>query len=120
MLLKMEPAMDAWTMSMSPLTRARIAMRSSMTLPKVALRRPPQASPSRAASSSVAKLSPPARGIIARSETTKTATELWPLKWRAHAIGQRMGAATMTGTVLIVFWGVSGDHIKVQCGGNSP
>lgn len=41
--------------------------------------------------------------MIAKSETMKTATELWPEKWRAHAIGQRMGAATTTGTVLIVF-----------------
>jgi hypothetical protein len=53
LLLKILPTIDAWTISISPLTKAKIAISNSTAFPKVALSSPPHESPNLSASSSV-------------------------------------------------------------------
>jgi hypothetical protein len=89
-LERMEPIIEAWTMSSSPLTRARIEMRSSTALPKVALRRPPSESPTRRASCSVAKPSIDASGMMASIEKMKMTVSDWCENSIAQATGMKM------------------------------
>src|ERR1051325_1554735 len=63
-----DPVMDAFTTLVKPLERAIPPMISSAALPKVALSSPPNPSPTRAASASVARPIQPATGIIPRAE----------------------------------------------------
>ena len=78
MLPMIEPVSEALTISVSPARRAMKPMMSSAALPKVALRRPPTPGPVWCARCSVASPMRPARGRIARHETTKTAVgEAW-------------------------------------------
>src|SRR5438876_391547 len=60
-----EPVREALTTSVRPLDRAKIAMISSVALPKVALRRPPTPGPACLPSSSVASPRNQASGTIA-------------------------------------------------------
>src|SRR5438034_1183415 len=69
-----EPVREALTTSVRPLDRAKIAMISSVALPKVALRRPPTPGPACLPSSSVARPRNQASGTIARPATAKTMT----------------------------------------------
>ena len=66
-----EPVIEALTTSSMPARSATRAMISSAALPSVALRKPPIASPTRAASFSVARPSRPASGTMAMQATTK-------------------------------------------------
>src|SRR2546429_292172 len=78
----MDPVIEAFTTLVSPLESAMAAMISSAALPKVAFKSPPSPSPTRAASSSVARPIQPATGMIASAEQTKSAVELtWPAVW---------------------------------------
>src|SRR5215207_6169879 len=73
-LPRIEPVMDAFTRSIRPARRARIAMISSARLPRVALSRPPSVGPVYAAISSVARPRYPERGMIARALKPKIST----------------------------------------------
>ena len=74
MLPMIEPVSEAFTISVSPARRAMKAMISSAALPKVALSSPPRPGPARWARLSVASPMIPARGRMARHDTTNTAT----------------------------------------------
>ena len=71
-----EPVSEAFTITRIPARIATIAMINSAALPKVAFRRPPMLSPTRAASFSVASPSRPARGMMATQASTKTSSGL--------------------------------------------
>lgn len=73
MLERMLPSMLACTMRISPCLSATILTISSTALPKVAFIRPPSVCPSFAESSSVAKDSSAASGIMAMKLRMKTA-----------------------------------------------
>lgn len=94
MLDKILPIMLACTRGMSPLTSARIEIKSytdgvsidrkargeehtSTALPKLAFNNPPMASPTRRANCSVAKLNKLASGMTERKVKTKTMTSFW-------------------------------------------
>lgn len=64
-----------------------MAMMSSTVLPNVALSKPPSVCPTRSASSSVAKPSNAASGMMAANETQKVAVSLTPEKWHAKETG---------------------------------
>src|SRR6185295_2390777 len=68
-----EPVMEALTTPVSPFERAKSPMMSSAALPNVALRSPPTPCPRCSARCSVARPIHPARGTIARHDTTKSA-----------------------------------------------
>lgn len=75
----------------------------SKAYPNVAFNKPPHASPSRKATSSVAKANPPASGRTLNRQATKMTTSDWPVLASAHAIGSKIGAAQMIGHPLTVF-----------------
>src|SRR5262245_41820069 len=83
------PAIDALTSMYSPARRAVSAMTSSVRFPRVALSRPPTASPVLAETDSVAWLSRAASGTMARIESTKS---------RVWACGFRCSPAKTAGT----------------------
>jgi hypothetical protein len=131
MLDKIDPIILACTISISPLTSAKMAISSSIALlsisqgsmkgsagtyPKVAFKRPPHASPNRRATSSVAKASPPASGSTLNRQTTKTTTSDWPVLASAQAMGRRTGAKQMIGHPLTVFYSlvVYGSRLMVS------
>ena len=66
-----EPVMDAFTRSVSPLRRAKSVMMSSAAFPNVALSNPPRELPSRAAACSVASPIQAASGTRASAEAAK-------------------------------------------------
>src|SRR5438132_2044983 len=103
MLPMMDPVIEAFTTLVSPLERAMAAMISSAALPKVAFKSPPSPSPTRAASSSVARPIQPATGMIASPEQTKSAVGLtWPGQKRsANAIGAKTRSQFKDGFILI-------------------
>jgi hypothetical protein len=103
MLPMMDPAIEAFTTLVNPLESAMPAMISSAALPKVAFNSPPSPSPTRAASSSVARPIQPATGTIAMAEQTKSAVELaWPGQKRsANAIGANIRSQFKDGFILI-------------------
>src|SRR5205085_5241785 len=68
-----EPVIEALTTLVSPLESVMLAMISSAALPKVAFNSPPQPSPIREASASVARPIQPATGTIAMAEQMKSA-----------------------------------------------
>jgi len=72
---KIDPNIADLTTFNSPLIKARIAMINSTALPNVALRSPPNASPTRRASSSVANPRRAAKGTMAKKEQTKMTVE---------------------------------------------
>src|SRR2546427_406571 len=69
-----EPVSDAFTTSVKPRDRAKIAMMSSVAFPNVAFRRPPTPGPACFPSSSVARPRNQASGTMARPATAKTMT----------------------------------------------
>ncbi len=71
-LVTMAPAIDAFTSMYWPARSAASAMTSSVRLPSVAFRRPPTLSPVFAATDSVARLSRPASGTMASTESTNS------------------------------------------------
>jgi len=73
MLPMIEPVMEALTTPVSPFERAKSPMMSSAALPNVALRKPPTPGPRCSVRCSVARPIHPARGTIARHDTTKSA-----------------------------------------------
>src|SRR5205823_5181647 len=103
MLPMMDPVIEAFTTLVSPLESAMAAMISSAALPKVAFNSPPSPSPTRAASSSVARPIQPATGMIASPEQTKSAVGLtWPGQKRsANAIGAKIRSQFKDGFILI-------------------
>ena len=88
-LVTMAPAMEAFTSMYSPARKAVRAITSSVRFPRVALSRPPAASPVLAATDSVAWLSSAASGTIASTDSTKS---------RVWASGHRISPAKTTGT----------------------
>jgi len=72
----MLPNMLACTILISPLVSATMLTINSTAFPNVAFNSPPTVSPTMSASSSVAKLSKAARGIIAKKFMTKMAVGL--------------------------------------------
>src|SRR5205823_2013322 len=103
MLPMMDPVIEGFTTLVNPLESAMAAMISSAALPKVAFNSPPSPSPTRAASSSVARLIQPATGMIAMAEQTKSAVGLaWPGQKRsANAIGAKTRSQFKDGFILI-------------------
>src|SRR6266487_507448 len=99
----MDPVIEAFITLVSPLESAMAAMISSAALPKVAFKSPPSPSPTRAASSSVARPIQPATGMIAMAEQTKSAVGLpWPGQKRsANAIGAKIRSQFRDGFILI-------------------
>ncbi len=87
MLPMIEPTIEAFTTSCSPLPRAKRAMISSGALPKVTLSRPPMPGPERAASSSVARPINAAVGTIPSAEAANTAVAGAPARSSATATG---------------------------------
>ena len=89
LLVTMAPAMEAFTSIYSPARKAVRAMTSSVRFPRVALSRPPAASPVLAATDSVAWLSSAASGTIARTDSRNS---------RVWASGHNLSPDRTTGT----------------------
>ena len=94
-----EPVIDALTTPVSPFESAIPAMINSAAFPKVAFNNPPRPSPTRAASSSVARPIQPATGTMAMAEQIKSAVglEIAGQKRRAIATGTRGSSQFMDG-----------------------
>jgi hypothetical protein len=73
---RIEPVSDAFTISVWSSRIRKIAMMSSVTLPKVAFTRPPILGPVWSASCSVERPISPASGRIASAEVTNTRSSL--------------------------------------------
>ena len=103
MLPMMDPVIEAFTTLVSPLESAMAAIISSAALPKVAFNSPPSPSPTRAASTSVARPIQPATGMIAMAEQTKREVGwAWPGQKRsANAIGAKIRSQFKEGFILI-------------------
>src|SRR2546423_10984826 len=99
MLPMIEPVIEAFTTPVRPLESAMPAMISSAALPKVAFNNPPSASPTRAASSSVARPIQPATGTMAIAEQMKSAVgfEIAGQKRSAIATGTRTSNQSIDG-----------------------
>src|ERR1700730_16629789 len=87
-----DPVIDALTTLVRPLESAMPAMINSAAFPKVAFSSPPSPSPTRAASSSVARPIQPATGTMAMAEQTKSAVgfERPGQKRRTNATGTKI------------------------------
>ena len=103
-----EPVIEALTTSMRPAWRAKKAMMSSATLPKVAFRIPPTCGPVTAPRRSVARPTTQARPRIAAAATTKISDGL---PWRKNSRATAAAATPSVARIAILAGVESGPRI---------